>query len=480
HLGASGCRPPVETAVVIRQIKFSLSEPGPLNSSPTGKFIPPASRAASALDTPPRYSSDSDDLEDFKSEKTTTPSQEESEHTLQAWLQVFASFLLLVNGYGYYSSFGAFQSHWQTTLQRSPADISWTGSLQLSLPFIGAISGRLMDQGYFRSLLVTGCLLQLVGIVVTSFVERPGQFAQLLLAQGMVQGLGNGILFTPCVTLVSLYFKRYRAFALGVSSCGAPVGGVIFTMIARELAFKIGHPWTIRVMGFVVLFNCAVILAIAKPKAIEKPLSAPWFDSESWKDATYVLFAVGIFFVGWGLNFASFFIASYGTNIIGLEPAESLLLLLIMNAVGVPGRLAPALLANLYCGSFNLLIPFAVGVGVALLGWMGVHSEPSYIAFVVLYGVCANAVQTLLPSALAGLTADPAKMGVRTGMAFTVLSIACLSGPPIAGALIALDGGQYRYAQTFGGLSVLGGACVLGVARWLQARSSRTTAQDEN
>lgn len=141
-----------------------------------------------------------------------------------------------------------------------------------------------------------------------------------------------------------------------------------------------------------------------------------------------------------------------------------------MNAVGVPGRLAPALLADLWFGSFNLLIPFAMGVGTALLGWMGVHSEPSYIAFVVLYGICANAVQTLLPSSLAGLTTDPAKMGVRTGMAFTVLSIACLSGPPIAGALIALDGGGYRYAQIFGGLSVLGGAAVLGVARWLQTK----------
>lgn len=144
-----------------------------------------------------------------------------------------------------------------------------------------------------------------------------------------------------------------------------------------------------------------------------------------------------------------------------------------MNAVGVPGRLAPALLADLYCGAFTLLVPAAAGVGAALLGWMAVAAEPGYVAFVVLYGACANAVQTLLPAALAGLTADPAQMGVRTGMAFTVLSVACLSGPPIAGALIALDGGRYRYAQMFGGLSVVGGAGILGLARWLQTRGKR-------
>ncbi|KAK8074148.1 Aspyridones efflux protein apdF [Apiospora phragmitis] len=461
--------PPWESAVIISEIKISLS--GPLNSSPTGKLTRPT---ASPPDPPPRYSQELFDPEALKQPHEEKKTHDE-ERTLQAWLQIFASFLLLVNGYGYYSSFGAFQSHWQTTLARSPADISWTGSVQLSLPLVGAVSGRLMDQGYFRSLLVAGCLLQLVGILVTSFVERPGQFAQLLLAQGVVQGLGNGILFTPCVTLVSLYFVRYRAFALGVASCGGAGrrGGL---HDARELAVKIGHPWTIRVMGLVVLFNCAVILAIAKPKAIDKPVSAPWFDSESWKDSIYVLFAVGIFFVGWGLNFASFFIASYGTKIIGLEPSESLLLLLIMNAVGVPGRLAPALLTDLYCGSFALLVPFAAAVGTALLGWLAAYSEPSYVAFVVLYGVCANAVQTLLPSALAGLTADPAKMGVRTGMAFTVLSVACLSGPPIAGALIALDGGRYRYAQAFGGLSVLGGAGILGGCKWNPAPWLPSTA----
>lgn len=222
--------PPWETAVIVREMTVTL--PGPLNSSSTEKFTPPV--APSSLSLPPSrysFSSDESDPADLKSEKSQSTTTPDEERTLKAWLQVLASFLLLVNGYGYYSSFGAFQGYWQTTLQRSPADVSWTGSLQLSLPLVGAVSGRCMDQGRFRSLLAAGCLLQLVGIFVTSLVARPGQYVQLLLAQGVLQGLGNGVLFTPSVTLVSLYFRRYRAFALGVASCGAPVGGVIFTMV---------------------------------------------------------------------------------------------------------------------------------------------------------------------------------------------------------------------------------------------------------
>lgn len=63
-------------------------------------------------------------------------------------------------------------------------------------------------------------------------------------------------------------------------------------------------------MGAVVAINSAVVLAISRPKPLPKlPYKPAWFDWESWKDPVYVLFAVGIFFVGWGLNFASFFVS---------------------------------------------------------------------------------------------------------------------------------------------------------------------------
>jgi MFS family permease len=131
------------------------------------------------------------------------------------------------------------------------------------------------------------------------------------------------------------------------------------------------------------------------------------------------------------------------------------------------------LLANVYFGSFNVLIPFASGAGIMLLVWISIKDLYGYIAFVVIYGICANAVQTLFPSALASLTTDLTKMGVRIGMVFTIVSLACLTGPPIAGALISYGDGSYRCAQIFGGTSVLAGALILMTARWLQGRNGQ-------
>ena len=95
--------------------------------------------------------------------------------------------------------------------------------------FVGTLSGRAMDAGYFRSLVVGGCLMQMLGVFATSFCK---EYWQLFLAQGVVQGLGNGMLFTPLVALVSTYFTTRRALALGFAACGAPTGGIAFPLVS--------------------------------------------------------------------------------------------------------------------------------------------------------------------------------------------------------------------------------------------------------
>ena len=146
-----------------------------------------------------------------------------------AWSQVLVSHLLVVNGFGYISSFSLFESHWVTVLDRSASAVSWVGSMQMFLLFfVGTLSGRAMDAGFFRSLIYAGCTLQILGTFTTSACQR---YWQLFLSQGVVNGLGNGLLFTPAVALVGTYFSKKRALALGFAACGAPVGGVVFPVV---------------------------------------------------------------------------------------------------------------------------------------------------------------------------------------------------------------------------------------------------------
>ncbi|KAI1176518.1 MFS monocarboxylate transporter-like protein [Nemania sp. FL0916] len=386
---------------------------------------------------------------------------------LTTWSQVFVSSLLVFNGFGYFSAFGLFESHWVEVLDSSPADIAWVGSLSLFLLFfLGTLSGPLMDRGHFRSIVVVGCAAQLLGVFSTSAVS---QYWQLILAQGLVQGIGNGLLFTPCVALVSVYFTKNRAFALSLAACGAPIGGLIFPTITRQLAGPIGYPWTIRVMGFIMLFNSILILALGRPKKFKKD-RRPLLEPRAFKEIVYLLFAIGLFFTLWGVYIAYFYTSTYGQSVIGISESDALTLLIILNAVGVPGRVIPAFLADRYFGLFNTMLPFVAGASILLFAWMRVESPAAFYVWVALYGICSNAVQTLFPSTLSSLVTDPSKTGQRVGMVFAVGSLACLTGPPLAGVLIGLGGGSYKYLQVFGGVSVAVGFLVLTISRLCQIR----------
>lgn len=155
---------------------------------------------------------------------------------------------------------------------------------------------------------------------------------------------------------------------------------------------------------------------------------------------------------------------------IGVSESDSLTLLMVLNAVGVPGRLIPAWVADRWFGPFNTMLPFVAGCSIMLLAWMRVESEGGFYAWVALYGVCANAVQTLFPSTTASLVVDPAKTGQRIGMVFSVASLACLTGPPLAGVLIGVGDGDYKYLQVYGGVSVMIGLGCLCLSRSFQVR----------
>lgn len=146
---------------------------------------------------------------------------------------------------------------------------------------------------------------------------------------------------------------------------------------------------------------------------------------------------------------------------------------MVLNAVGLPGRMIPAFLADRYFGPFNTMLPFVAASSIMLLVWMRVETAGGFYAFVSLYGVCANAVQTLFPSTLSSLVTDASKMGQRVGMVFSVGSLACLTGPPLAGVLIGVGGGNYMYMQIYGGVSVMIGFVFLGVSRYFQAQESK-------
>ncbi|KAI9893533.1 MAG: hypothetical protein M1814_006329 [Vezdaea aestivalis] len=395
-------------------------------------------------------------------EATTVLPSSAPDGGLRAWLQVFACHLLIFNTWGYINSFGIFQSHYTKLFSVSPSSISWIGSLQIFLVYsLGTFSGRLTDAGHFHTALLFGATLKTIGIFTSSLTSR---YAHLILAQGICQGLGDGLVFCPAVALLSTYFERKRSLAIALMASGAATGGAVFPLMARELLDRVGFAWTVRAMGFVVLFNFAVAASLARQRIAPRK-AGPLVEWGAFKEWPFVLFTLGMFFNLWAVYFAFYYIAPFAQTELHASSQTSLVLLLILNSVGLPGRVLPALIADHLLNPLDTLLPITACCSLLLFSWPAVRSLSGLFGWAVVYGFFAGAVQSLFPAACSALTQDLSKMGTRVGMVFSIVSLACLTGPPVVGTLVQVGGGRYLTAQMFGGACFAVGSILLGGAR---------------
>lgn len=200
-----------------------------------------------------------------------------------------------MNTWGIVNSFGIFQAYYTTVLPgHTASEISWIGSLQVFLTFcIGAFTGRFTDAGFFRPVQIIGTCFVTLGVFTASAAT---QYWQLILAQGICMGLGNGFLFTPAISVVSTYFEKRRSLAIGLAAAGSTTGGLIYPAMARQLLSSVGFGWTMRAMGFVqlaTLIFCNVVMRQRLPPRRSGSL-VEW---GAFKEAEYTLYALGMFFV---------------------------------------------------------------------------------------------------------------------------------------------------------------------------------------
>ncbi|KAI1386786.1 MFS general substrate transporter [Hypoxylon trugodes] len=380
-----------------------------------------------------------------------------------AWLQVLAGHLTCFITWGLITSFGIFQSTYEEMLGESASTVSWIGTMQtFTLLFVGTVSGRLSDAGLVHEAVFVGTLFIAFGMFMTSLAT---QYYQLFLAQGLCIGLGMGILYMPGLSVPSSYFKANKSLAVSIIASGAGSGGLVYPAMVQQLLPRVGFGWTIRYMAFVTLF-VAVLINVLLRVRVPARKSGTLADFRAFKELPYVLFIVGFFFIYWAVYFAFYYIDLYGHTYANFTSLDSIDILLITNALGIPGRIVPGFIAARYFGPLNTAIPTAIAVSIVLYGWIAVaHAHGPLYAFAAVYGFVGSAIQSLFAASLAALTTDLSQLGTRMGMVFSVVAFACLTGSPIAGAIIDANNGSYLGAQIWAGTCLLLGAIVLTAAR---------------
>ena len=434
---------------------------------------------------------------------------------LAAWLVVFGSFTGMTAGFGLMNTIGTFQAYLSThqLVDYSPSTVGWIFSLYTFLAFFcGVQIGPIFDAKGPRWLVVAGSVCLVGGTL--AFAESTSMFTpppralplsthasppspsnlalrssyillttilsvglwHFLLTFSILCGLGTSLIFTPAVAAISHWFLHRRAFATGLATTGGSIGGVIFPLMLQRLFPLVGFAWAVRVLALTFLALCIVANLLIRSR-LPAPDPAPTVKDmlPDWrifrKNWVFILTTAGVFFLEWALFVPLSYISSFALAK-GINSSFAYQLLAVVNCGSFFGRWAPGLIAD-KVGRFNTMIATVALCLVSVLAlWLPSNSVPStdsetkmtplIVVFGLLFGFASGSNISLTPVCV-GQLCDTEVFGRWYAGLYTVVSFGCLTGLPIAGALLKADGGNYMGLILFTAVSY---ACGLWCFVW--------------
>ncbi|OAA43652.1 Major Facilitator Superfamily protein [Metarhizium rileyi] len=352
-----------------------------------------------------------------------------------AWFHVACSFALFFNSWGILSTFGVFQTHYESgdIFTASSSDISWIGAVQYCMAMMtGFWAGPAYDRGYLRLLVVLGGCGVVLGHTALSFCKT---YAQVLLAEGFCVGIGAGCLFVCAVSILPGYFTSRLGLAMGIASSGSAIGAVVYSVVASKLLKHLGFAWMVRILGFIALGILAVPVVAMRMRRAPSSRSRGFIDRSAFTDVSYLLFVVGTFFASSTLSTINSYISFFTESNRLASHDMSFYIVAILNAASFFGRIIPNFASD-HLGPLNVIFPCSLVTGLVSLCTIAVNSLAGAIMVAVWLGFFSGVFIAMPPVCFASLTQDKSAIGTRIGMGYSLAGLGYLAGAPAAGKVL--------------------------------------------
>lgn len=272
-----------------------------------------------------------------------------------------------------------------------------------------------------------------------------------MLVFGILGGISASLLFTPAIAAIGHWFHERRGFATGVAVSGGAIGGVVYPLILSSLIPRIGFPWTTRVLGFLFLVLCIIACLLIRSRLPPDDNANAKPDFRIFRDPAFAITVAAIWFVEWALFIPLAYITSYALYQ-GFDESYSYLVLSILNIGSIFGRFLPGFYADKF-GRYNTMILTTVLATVSVLAiWLPFgHTRAGLVVFAVVFGFASGSNISLTPVCV-GQLCRTENYGRYYATCYTVVSVGCLTGIPIVGAIVRSQDGQYWGLVLFTGI----------------------------
>ncbi|KAF9888174.1 hypothetical protein FE257_009169 [Aspergillus nanangensis] len=387
------------------------------------------------------------------------------------WVCTVAAATINAHSWGFNSAYAVFLAYYlkhNTFPGSTPLKYAFVGSLSLTcLLLVSPIATIAVQKVGIRPTMFCGVILETAGLLCASAAT---EIWHLFLTQGVLFGMGLGLLFIPTAAVVPQWFTTRRSLASGISLSGAGAGGLVYSLAASAMIHNLGLATAFRILGiiaFVVNTGC-IILIKDRGKAIGSNPAA--FNVSLFRKWEYILLLGFSGFTMLGYFVLIFTLANYA-NEIGLNASQASVISAIFNAGQAVGRPCIGYFSD-GVGRINMAgsMTFLAGI-IPLVVWVNAHNYGVLIFFAVAEGLVAgNFWATVAP-----LVAEV--VGIKdmaSGLNLLWLSIVLPStfSEPIALEIFS-GTGSYLGTQLFTGFMYIAAAlCMLALRGWKVSSSS--------
>ncbi|KAI8664003.1 MFS domain-containing protein [Fusarium keratoplasticum] len=381
------------------------------------------------------------------------------------WVCTAASAMINAHTWGLNSSYGAFLAHYLSVeyfTGATPLEYGFIGSLSISCALMVPPVATALTRGIgARPTMLCGVVIHTAGLILASLAAK---VLHLFLTQGILFGLGMGLLFSPAAAIVPQWFSTHRSLATSISASGSGLGVLIYSVASGAMIQKLGVPWTLHVLGIVAFVVKTLCACLVKDRSSAIGSTHLAFDTRLLRRSEFLLLLGFSWFSMLAYVILVFSLSNYATWI-GLDPSKAALISALFNLEHGFGRPVIGYFSD-QTGRLNMSILMTLLAAlISLAVWIPARTYPVLVFFSVACGPVAGtfwATIGAVKAEVAGIQQVPTALN----LVWLSIALPSLFSEPIALQIVS-GTGSYLGTQLFTGFMFFAVvACLLVVRGW--------------
>lgn len=406
------------------------------------------------------------------------------------WFVVLGVFFLNIATWAANSGYSIYLAYYLNNNKFAGAnklDYAAIGGLAFGSGLIfGPVVRLLTKHTSVRTSIMIGASCQFTGTMLAAFSTR---LWQVYLTQGVLIGVGMGLICIPATTLIAQWFRKKRSMAQALAAAGSGVGGVVFNLAVQSMIKELSLRWALIIQAIMCAACNTIGFLLVRPRDKDIQTSMRIWETKMFTYACYWMFIAYFCTTLLGYVVLLYNLADF-TISLGYSAHQGSVVACMVSVGIVFGRPTVGKLSDLFGPVTTSIFAHALVGLLCLAMWIPARNYATAIVFALIQGGSMGSVWVVIAS-IGSRVVGLRKLDVAMSMAWIFIGSFGIVSPIIGIKLRGTipegqtsDPTQYRNPAIYCGVCYLASAFILWMLRgYLIARDEeahKMGSQEDN